>query len=713
VLFVRPTRALPLLAALTTVLAAAPSDAATPEPYQRPGVTTLVSRTAQGGLPARDAYYASPSADGRYVVFATSAPDVVTGLAPEHDVIVRHDTVTGTTVLVSEAAGGGAPDNASFQPAMSADGRTVAFLSFATDLVDPPDARQPLWAQVYVRDLDRGTTVRVTSGPDGTPANGGSLRPAVSPDGRHVAFFSHASDLVAADTNGVADVFLADLETGSLRRVSVTPDGAQLNGLSSSPAFSGNGRTLAFTSSATNLLPYPGQYPQGVPYVVPVVHVYAVDLDSGAVERISVATDGTPGDRNSFSPRLAVSHDGAVVAFQSEATNLVPEDTNGSANPLDGQDVFVRDRRTARTERVSVDASGAELGKSLGPSISADGRLVAFHSIKPGEDPGSFVAAFDVFVHDRVTGATELVSATASGQPGTGDSENASLSADGSVVTFQTTAADLVGGSGDERSIVVHRRRGPLTGPYAVAVADAEPQRTVEGFAGLGGTVVSAASPAAADAALRGAEVVYRPEQGDLLVRWRPAAMGTVRTPFAARAVAGGLSLAVEIDGTAYEVRAGRLGSLAPALTGAGGPLPAPLPRHLAGFTLHRCDPLCEPIAVLRGGYGTAGDEVRAAVPLALLGAGPDTRLSGMVAGPAGVDGLAGTTAAGIRLPDAVLPAAEVVLGWAPPGAAPSAYEVRATLDRGRFAGELSAPAGAVVWARVCLGSRCGAAPAG
>src|SRR5947209_1614213 len=258
------------------------------------------------------------------------------------------------------------------------------------------------------------TTVRVSVASDGTEGNDVSLGSALSADGRFVAFDSAATDLVAGDTNGVSDVFVHDRQTGTTERVSVASDGAQGNGSSGlvtfafPPALSADGRFVAFVSFATNLV---ASDTNGA------TDVFVHDRQTGTTERVSVASDGTEG--NAASAGATLSADGRFVAFHSAATNLVAGDTNGT------NDVFVHDRQTGTTERVSVN------GFSAGPALSADGRFVAFHSTATNLVAGDTNGATDVFVHDRQTGTTERVSVASDGTQGNDASSYPALSADG------------------------------------------------------------------------------------------------------------------------------------------------------------------------------------------------------------------------------------------------------------------------------------------
>jgi Tol biopolymer transport system component len=207
------------------------------------------------------------------------------------------------------------------RPSISDDGHWVAFNSDAA-LVPGDDNHA---SDVYVRDLVSGATARVSVASGGGQGRGGSYSPSLSADGRLVAFWSSATNLVPGDTNGVDDIFVHDRTTGATSRVSVAGDGTQANRLSADADVSPDGRWVAFWSSATNLVP--GDTNRRA-------DVFLHDRTTGATSRVSVASDGTQSDGHSYSP--SVSAGGGVVAFDSLGTNLV------AGQPNRGSGVFVR-----------------------------------------------------------------------------------------------------------------------------------------------------------------------------------------------------------------------------------------------------------------------------------------------------------------------------------------------------------------------------------
>jgi Tol biopolymer transport system component len=291
-----------------------------------------------------------------------------------------------------------------------------------------------------------GTTTRVSVASDGTQANGDSDDLSISADGRYVAFRSWADNLVSGDTNSADDIFVHDRQTGQTSRVSVASDGTQANGDSDDLSISADGRYVAFRSWADNLVSGDtnGEF-----------DVFVHDRQTGQTSRVSVASDGTQGNSHSWAP--SVSADGRYVAFNSWANNLVSGDSNGRV------DIFVHDRQTGQTNRVSVASDGTQAnGDSVWPSISADGRYVAFHAWANNLVSGDTNGWYDIFVHDRQTGQTSRVSVASDGTQGNDDSWSPSISADGHYVAFRSRANNLVSGDTNGRyDVFVHDRGSP------------------------------------------------------------------------------------------------------------------------------------------------------------------------------------------------------------------------------------------------------------
>ena len=323
------------------------------------------------------------SGDGRFVTFSSGAANLVSGDTNGRSDIFVHDRMTGETTRVSVAADGAQGDNNSIgTAAISADGRFVAFTSDASNLVPQTAPGR----HIYVKDRSTGAIERVSVDSHGDPAQGFvAASPAISGDGRFVAFASSASNLVKRDTNGKTDVFVHDRVTGRTVRASVDSAGAESNDVSFRPDLNGDGRFVVFDSAASNLVPGDTN---GVP------DVFVHDLLTGTTERVSVDSAGGEANGQSVGPGIRggsafgarISGDGRLVAFDSIATNLVAGDTNTCGpfyTDIAGEcpDVFVHDRLTGETVRVSVDSGGAQANDaSTDPDISADGSTIGFFS---------------------------------------------------------------------------------------------------------------------------------------------------------------------------------------------------------------------------------------------------------------------------------------------------------------------------------------------
>jgi hypothetical protein len=275
-------------------------------------------------------------------------------------------------------------------------------------------------------------TVRASVSTSGTQANGGSGRPALSYFAERVAFESSASNLVAGDTNGVDDIFVRNLYSPqSTDRVSVSSAGAQANGASSAASISADARYVTFSSVASNLVP---DDTNGV------VDVFVRDVVAATTTRVSVSSTGAQGNGRSFQS----STNGRNVAFVSSASNLVPGDTNGA------NDVFVRDLQNATTTRISIADAGSQAnGSSDAPSISPDGNLVAFTSNATNLVADDTNQATDVFVRQLRIQTTTRASVSSSGEQANGPSFTPSMGnaiGTGGIVAFVSSATNLVSG---------------------------------------------------------------------------------------------------------------------------------------------------------------------------------------------------------------------------------------------------------------------------
>jgi Ca2+-binding RTX toxin-like protein len=373
----------------------------------------------------------SISADGRFVAFTLLQSTISFGspnnnINNSDDIFVR-DTLTNTTTRVSVDSAGNPPNDSSVWPSISGDGRFVAFQSEATNLV-PGDTNNS--DDIFVRDLSANTTTRVSVDSAGNQGNNLSRRPSISADGRFVTFDSYATNLVPGDTNASLDIFVRDLSTNTTTLVSASSSGDRGNDDSGLPSISANGRFVAFRSLATNLVPGDTNDSRDI---------FVRDLLTNTTTLVSASSNG---DRaNNSSTLCYISADGRFVAFSSNADNLVPGDTNNS------EDIFVRDTLANTTTRVSISSTGNQGNQdSDDPSISADGRFVTFSSEASNIVPGDTNNKEDIFVRDLSTNTTTRLSVDSAGNQVNSDSDYPSISANGQKVAFSSFAANLVPG---------------------------------------------------------------------------------------------------------------------------------------------------------------------------------------------------------------------------------------------------------------------------
>jgi Tol biopolymer transport system component len=293
------------------------------------------------------------------------------GYVPQYRVLLR-DRQAGTTEVVASFLGPGPDerfDAGSGSVAISADGRFVAFDSASGDLVSN-DTNGVV--DVFVYDRTTKAIERASVGTGGAQGNEGSFAASITPNGRYVAFWSDASNLVTADTNNIHDVFVRDRQTGVTQRVSVDSEERQVIGPGSAfgrtaPAISSGARFVAFYSDAANLVPGDADG---------LNDVFVRDRVAGTTERINSGPGGSAvcGGRDCAVSLNAA--DGRYVAFVTSAP-LVRGDNNGEP------DVYVHDRWMDRVEIASVRNNGRQLPAGVQPSLSADGRFVAFHGYGP------------------------------------------------------------------------------------------------------------------------------------------------------------------------------------------------------------------------------------------------------------------------------------------------------------------------------------------
>lgn len=403
------------------------------------GAIQPCSVSSSGQLATGNSQRPAVTPDGRWIVFSSSATNLVANDGNNlADVFVR-DRATGSVELASIDDAGNQANGDSWAIGVSDDGRFILFLSLASNLV-PGDTNGVM--DGFVRDRSNSTTRRVTIGAGGVQATGTIDSLAISGDGSTVAY-STASALVPGDTNGLHDVFVHTLATGAVERTSVGPGGSQSNGATFSPSLSASGRFVVFHSLASNLV---------VNDTNAARDIFVHDRQNATTTRVSLGPGGV--QANGDSRYAACSADGSLVVFVSFASNLVPNDTNATA------DVFVHDVIAGATERVSVSSTGAQGTQAFTsvltiPSISADGRYVAFYSPLDGLD-GPANATDDAFVRDRNAGRTIQVSRSSTGAFGNSASgplaqfggtwvlETMAMASDPPLAVFSTLAANLV-----------------------------------------------------------------------------------------------------------------------------------------------------------------------------------------------------------------------------------------------------------------------------
>ncbi len=320
---------------------------------------------------------------------------------------------------------------------VSGNGRFVVFVSSAR-LVD---ADRNQFRDVYVLDLTTGEYTIESVGPGGSPGNGESLRPDISRDGRFVVFESAAGNLTDSPfLSGTFRIFVRDRKSGVIRLLTTNANGEPATGDSGNPSINADGTAVVFESSATDLI-------AGHEIVGSSVSIYLIQLTTGLRSRLDATHGGDKPAGASWSP--AISADGRLVAFVSTndltacgpASACVPEpsDKNGIA------DIYLRDTETNISRRITRSYTGGDPdGPSYDPAISGDGRFVAFVSEASNLTPNSIKRTAHIYLHDLVTGSTELVSRSPSGRPANGASLRPALSHEGSRVAFQSLACNLV-----------------------------------------------------------------------------------------------------------------------------------------------------------------------------------------------------------------------------------------------------------------------------
>ncbi len=399
----------------------------TPKP-----ITQIVSVSSTGVQTDQGVYFSTISGNGRYIAFDSRATNLVSNDTNDGRDVFVHDIQTRQTTRVSVTSGGAQVMGSSYSPVISTDGRYVVFLSSSPQLV-PGDTN--FANDVFVHDLQTGETTRVSVASDGTQGNGNSgtetyaedYMPAISPDGRFVAFTSLANNLVPFDNNNSKDVFVHDRQTGQTTRISIASDGAEANNGSIRPSISNDGHYVSFDSGATNLVSNDNNNQNDI---------FIHDRQTGTTTRVSIATNGTEG--NDVSYNSSISADGRYVTFTSLATTLVPGSSWAGTH-----NVFLRDRQTNQTTQISLRWDGGPPNyHSNSPVISGDGRFIVFESSENQLIPNNPAQHNSIYVYDHILEKMYIVTKPSANST----SSNPAISTTGQYIVFSSLASNLIPG---------------------------------------------------------------------------------------------------------------------------------------------------------------------------------------------------------------------------------------------------------------------------
>ena len=305
-----------------------------------------------------------------------------------YSAIVVHDRSSGTSTIELPPYDGPSVYGR-LEPSLSGNGQFIAFYSIGSlQDTNPPEARPTVGDtniahDAYVFDRVSMPIVPIESvsrDSAGVQGTGDSFSPTLTDDGRYVAFYSYVPTLVPGDTNEHEDIFVKDRQSGGIVMASVAGDGSIGNGDSYKPVIAGAGRYVAFRSQASNLVAGDTNRHWDI---------FVRDMTLGATTRVSVSSSGAQSNHDSF--EADISDDGRYVVFRSNASNLVADDTNQRF------DIFVHDRQTGQTMRVSKAATEESNGHSYNPAISGDGQWIVFESDATNLIAGDSNVARDIF----------------------------------------------------------------------------------------------------------------------------------------------------------------------------------------------------------------------------------------------------------------------------------------------------------------------------
>ncbi len=358
------------------------------------GETLVTSAAADGTIGGATSTRAVVSADGKAVVFQSDADNLVPGDGNTHRDIFLKDLATGAVRIVSLSAAGEQANGHSTLPRFSRDGNRVVFVSEATNLV-PNDTNEK--NDVFVKNLMSGEIRIASASATGELGNDDSTFPVLSADGNFVAFSSAASNFVKLDTNKSRDIFVKNMTTGEIRRLSVSAAGQQGDTHSDGPNISADGTIVTFSSESRFLVPNDTNGDSDV---------FLCDLTAGTIRRASVTATGA--ETNGASYVQSLSDDGKVLAFGSDAPDVVP-----APAPNYLFQVYVKDLTTGEVRAVSVGLDGKiGDGPSFAISLSGDGKKVAFHSESANLVAGDTNNKGDIFVADTGLGGTVVPTPT-------------------------------------------------------------------------------------------------------------------------------------------------------------------------------------------------------------------------------------------------------------------------------------------------------------
>jgi TolB protein len=428
----------------------------------------LTRVSGNGTVPGKHSLHSEMTRDGRFVTFHSRAVGIVPGIDNDFLDSYLYDRVTKGLEAVSVSAGGSEGNGDSYAGFVGGNGRFVAFGSRAGNL--GPTGGVP-YEDVFLKDRTTGSVSRITAGP---ASDGYSTAQGMSADGRFVAIFSYDATLVPGDTNDSPELFLHDVVLGTNERLALSTSGEQGDkGASQVTELTPDARYAVFSSHSTNLV---GGDTNGTE------DIFLRDRAQGTTERVSVSSDETQ-STGGGSSGPSISPDARFVVFHSRATNLGPGDSNAAT------DVFLRDRQTGTTERVSLGTAGVQAnGDSYEGDVSGDGRFVVFTSEADNLVPGDSNGLPDIFLRDRQAGTTSRVSLGLNGAQANGEgSANPHISDDGRFVSFGSGAPNLV--------------PGDTNGAWDVFLLDRGPQGGVQ-FTDIEGSPYMAAIQALADAGI-------------------------------------------------------------------------------------------------------------------------------------------------------------------------------------------------------------------